>query len=183
MSCLPWTGEPRAVLSTPGVASPVGKIINLLAILLLSLHSLQTLGHLSCKGALLAQVHGVHQEDPRVLFCQAVFQMGSTWRCSFPDTGLCTSPHWTLWSSCQAISAARWGPSVWQHIYLAYQICWCSNAYSNNYAKVMLYLSIKPTCCTLTMAWPHSALFWIYRTSGIFKVTFTYGVYVVFFHA
>lgn len=46
-----------------------------------------------------------------------------------------------------------------------------------------LYLSIKPTCCTLTMAWPHSALFWIYRTSGIFKVTFTCGVYVVFFHA
>lgn len=55
----------------------------------------------------------------------------------------------------------------------------------HHFAELMqsLHLSIEPTGTILTIAWPHLALFQIYKTSGIFRVTFTCGVYVVFFDA
>lgn len=35
--------------------------------------------------------------------------------CSTPGLGLCTSPSWTSWDSCQPISPACWCLSVWLH--------------------------------------------------------------------
>ena len=59
----------------------------------------------------------------QVLLCQAGQPLACTgaWGCSSPGAGLCISPCWTSWDSCQPSSPACWGPSGWQHNPLVYR--------------------------------------------------------------
>ena len=91
-----------------------------------TLHEL-SINLLRCKGILLAHCQlGVHQ-NPRGHFLSSCFPAGwppvcaGAWHFSFPGTGLCTSPGWNSWGSCQPISPACQALSGWQHSPLVYQ--------------------------------------------------------------
>lgn len=93
------------------------------------------------KGSLLAHVPLIFNQGPRSFPAKLLFSwmppacLGLLPRsCSFPGPGLCISPWWITWGSCQTISPDCWSLSGRQHDPLAYtslltvlhhlQSCW-----------------------------------------------------------